>query len=359
MPTRIVALGSTAQKNRIGRAFSLWLTARAAGIPFQYYCVDDGPVWAPLRDHREFLADVVTAPDLAALEHTVGAALSHDAALLVCKPRPELLRLSRKLAGDTPVVVDIDDPELLDPWGGASMILRAKRIVRVGPSHFRFGWARRTVTTMSVITSNPLLQEIYGGTVVPHVRDVSTTPSPELRTGRAFTIGFIGTPRDHKGIDNIRAAAARLARTREIRLCITAAKPAHAQPWEEWLGETSLSEGRKLLESCGAVAIVSRSGVWGDLQLPVKLIDAMSAAVPAVITARPPLLWAAAGSALVVRDDSVDDLHDAFALLAEDRALAAALADAACRRAREVFTPAAAAPQLATALKTAHALRER
>ncbi len=353
----IVAVGSTTRRNRIGRAYSLWLTARAADVDFRYYCIDDGPVWEPLREHDEFLADVVPLPDLASLERSVRNAFGDGSTLLVCKPRPELLRLARNVAATDRVIVDVDDPELLDPWGGASLLLRAKRIVRVGPSHFRFGWARRVVKTMHVITSNPLLQQIYGGIVVPHVRDAAEPPAARAPRTKPFTIGFVGTPRDHKGIDQIRAAAAGLAGAREVRLCVTAPPPSDARPWEEWLGETSLADGRKLLERCDAVAIVSSPGVWGDLQLPVKLIDAMSAGVPAVITARPPLLWATGGAAIVVRDDSVLDLQNAFRLLADDPVLANAIASAAWMRAKQTFTPEATAPHLLSAVERATAAR--
>ncbi len=353
VPARIVALGSTRRKNRIGRAFSLWLTAREAGIPFTYFCVDDGPIWEPLRDHDDFLSDVRTVRDHNELERAVKEAATPGAVLLVCKPRPELLRLAMRLHVDMPVIVDIDDPELLDPWQGSPLMLRAKRIIRQGPSQFRFGWARRAVRQLHVITSNPLLQDIYGGVVVPHVREV-TGPATRARVQPGpFTIGFIGTPRDHKGLDEIRAATEQLARTRSVRLCVTAPAPADAYDWEEWLGETSLTEGRKLLEQCDAVPIVSRAGVWGDLQLPVKLIDAMAAGVPAVITGRAPLLWATGGAALVVRDDSVSDIRDAFALLADDHVLASAVADAASRRARELFSPAAASINLEHAIRIA------
>jgi glycosyltransferase involved in cell wall biosynthesis len=199
---------------------------------------------------------------------------------------------------------------------------------------------------MNVITSNPSLQERYGGVVVPHVREVGGPPRRRCRTTEPFTVGFIGTPREHKGLEEIRAATAHLARKRDVRLCITASPPADARPWEHWVGETSLAEGRKLLEQCDAVAVVSRPGVWGDLQLPVKLIDAMAAGVPAVITARAPLLWAAGGAAVVVRDESVSDLRDALSMIADNSPLAEALANTAWRRARELFTPAAAAAHL-------------
>jgi glycosyltransferase involved in cell wall biosynthesis len=353
MRPHIVALGSTTRRNRIGRAYSLWLTAREAGIEFQYFCIDDGPVWEPLRDHDAFLADIHPARDLAQLERDVDAATRSNSTLLVCKPRPELLRLALRKRSKTAILVDIDDPELLDPWGGSSLVLRAKRIARFGPAQFRFGWARRVVKSMNVITSNPMLHEIYGGTIVPHVREIGEPPVPRAARATPFTIGFVGTPREHKGLVEIRAASAELARARDVRLCITATKPVDARPWEEWVGETSLADGRRLLARCDVTPIVSRPGVWGDLQLPVKLIDAMAAGVPAVVTARPPILWAAGDTATIVRDGSVSELEDAFALIADNPNVASSLAVAAWKRACELFSPAAAASGLVSAISAA------
>ena len=110
MRSSVIAVGSTTQRNRIGRVFSLWLTARAAGLRFQYIGIDDGPVWEPLREDAEFLADVRTGQDLADVERQVVAASGADSIVFVCKPRPELLRLGEKLARSQPVIVDIDDP---------------------------------------------------------------------------------------------------------------------------------------------------------------------------------------------------------------------------------------------------------
>jgi len=359
MRRRVIAIGSSTGRNRVGRVYSLWLTARAAGLEFRYVTLEDGPMWEPLREHEEFLADVRTAPDLADVERQVADAAGPDAIVMVCKPRPELVRLGRKLAGSLPVVVDVDDPELLDPWGDASLLLRAKRVVRLGPSRVRFRWAHRAVRTMNVVTSNPLLQDVYGGGLVPHVREVAAGPTRRPPRSAPFVVGFIGTVREHKGIRELRTAVATLARRREVRLRLTAPPPADAFPWEDWVGPTTLERGRELLESCHAVAIVSRPGVWGDLQLPVKLVDAMASGIPAVTTARPPMLWAAGGSTIVVRDDGVDDMAAAFSLLAEDPDLANALGAAAWRRACSTFTPAAAAPALVDAIERSEAEHRR
>jgi glycosyltransferase involved in cell wall biosynthesis len=359
MSIRIVALGSTTRRNRIGRTYSLWLTARAANIPFLYIGIDDGPIWEPLRDNEAFLADVRTASDVADLEQQVARELGPDTVLLVCKPRPEILRVALKLERSAPVLVDVDDPELLDPWIDNSLILRLKRVLRTGPSKFRFGWARRVVAKMDIITSSPSLQERYGGVVVPHVREDEAHPRTRDGSDGQFRVGFVGTPRNHKGVPQLRAAVAVLAQQRDVRLCITAPPPEDAQPWEEWIGYTSLEGGRRVLDGSDAVALVSQPGIWGELQFPVKLVDAMLGELPVVITPRAPLLWAMGGTGLVVADGSVDEIVSALARLADDPDFARELARAARQRALGMFTPAAAAPHLREAVERVHAKRTR
>jgi hypothetical protein len=359
MRSQVIALGSTTRRNRIGRAFSLWMTARQAGLRFRYVSIDDGPLWEPLREHEDFSSDIRVATDMTDLERKVAAEVGPDSVLVVCKPRPELLLLAQKLARSVPVVVDIDDPELEVGWGTTSLRSRVALVARYGPSRFRFGRAKRTVKRMHVITSNPALQALYGGEIVPHVREAVGRLTLDSRREAAFTVGFIGTPRLHKGIDEVRAATKTVATRRAIRLRVTAPPPGDAQPWEDWVGATSMDEGLRLLEKCDAAAIVSRPGPWGDLQVPVKLVDAMHAGVPTVITPRAPLLWAAGGSSIVVPDDCVSELSNAFTLLADDSHLGNALRTAAVRRARALFTPAAAAPHLLAAIDQAEADRHR
>jgi glycosyltransferase involved in cell wall biosynthesis len=329
------------------------MTARAAGLEFRYVGVDDGPLWEPLREHEEFRSDVRVATDMADLERQVAGEIGPDTALMVCKPRPELLSLGRKLARSAPVTVDIDDPELEVGWGATRLRSRAALVARYGPSRFRFRWAKRAVRQMQVITSNPVLQDLYGGEIVPHVRDVVPRSRLHHRGVAPFTVGFVGTPRPYKGINELRMAMAELARERPARLRITAPPPNDARPWEDWVGATSMDEGRRLLECCDTVAVVSHAGSWGDQQVPVKLIDAMHAAVPTVITPRPPLLWAAGGTSVVVADGRTSEITTAFRVIADDVGLANALGAASQQHAREMFTPKAAAPHLLAALDRA------
>ena len=308
-------------------------------------------MWEPLRDHEEFLACVRTAPDLAELERVLTADLGPDTTVLVCKPRPELVRLARGIEHVAPVIVDIDDPELLDPWGDATMLVRAKRIARNGRTPYRFGWTRRAVRSMHVITSNPLLQELYGGHLVPHVRVAASAPEGRATSDDVFRIGFVGTLREHKGVTELRAATAELARRRDVRLSITAPAPPDAFP-VGGLGRAHEPRGGQ-----GAARRVRRGRdrvAPGRLGRPPAPREAHRRDGRGRPDRRHRPTRRCSGPPAAPRSSSATaphaDMAEALALLADDVRLASTIATAAWRRACDAFTPAAAAPMLLEAV---------
>ena len=117
--------------------------------------------------------------------------------------------------------------------------------------------------------------------------------------------------------------------------------------------------GRRVLAGSDAVAILSQPGIWGELQFPVKLVDAMLGSMPVIITPRASLLWAMGGTGVVVPDGSVDEIVAALTRLADDTAFARELGAAARQRALGMFTPAAAAPHFREAVERVHVKRTR
>src|SRR5262249_4672677 len=163
---------------------------RSAGLDFRYLGIDDGPLWEPLREHEMFRSDVRVVADIADLERQAVHEIGSDSVGLGCKPRPEVLALGRKLGRWGPGGGVMRDPEL--GWGATKLRSRAALIARYGPSRFRFRRAKRTVKQMHVITSNPSLQDLYGGEIVPHVREVTARSGTQASSGSLFTVGFIG-----------------------------------------------------------------------------------------------------------------------------------------------------------------------
>jgi glycosyltransferase involved in cell wall biosynthesis len=129
-------------------------------------------------------------------------------------------------------------------------------------------------------------------------------------------VAFIGTNRPHKGIKQLRGAVAELAAV-GFRLVITDAAPSDAREWEEWIGPTTLKRGLEIVHGCDIVATPSLRQPYAFGQVPVKLIDAMLAARPVVVSHVGPMPWAVGNGGILVKPGSQQSLVRALKRLAD------------------------------------------
>ncbi len=286
---RLLLLTPNLDNNSLGRTWCLWLLARHLGHEVQVASVKGEQVWPPLAGtafadlcHRVAPVGRDGRPDPAVVE------LARWSDLLVAvKPVENSFGLGRVLAAQTgrPLLLDVDDPDIevrttWRPW--------AQRVPRrlLQPRYRRLTALKRHALRTPTTVSNPELQRIYGGVLVPHVRPSAPGPDPAPATTAEVagppgsggtpgsegtpgttTVRFVGSPRGHKGVEQLRAAVARLA-PRGFRLEVTAPAPADAAPWEAWLGTTSLEEGRELVRTADVVAVPSLPGGWSPPSSP-------------------------------------------------------------------------------------------
>ncbi|WP_447925737.1 glycosyltransferase family 4 protein [Georgenia muralis] len=163
----------------------------------------------------------------------------------------------------------------------------------------------RLARTLPTTVSNPVLAGLYGGPLIPHVRDSGPQGRPHVR--EAPVIAFVGSVKPHKGIDLLRGAVAQLSRY-GYRLVITGEAPNDARPWEDWVGVTSFEDGLQLVGDADIVALPSLYSPWARGQLPAKLIDAMLLERAVVVSDVGPLRWAVDDTGLVVRPGHAADL---------------------------------------------------
>jgi glycosyltransferase involved in cell wall biosynthesis len=193
--------------------------------------------------------------------------------------------------------------------------------------------------------SNTLLQGIYGGHWVPHVRDHGawTSNAESLAADAAPRVLFGGAPRGHKGLPTL-IAAWNLIRHRTAVLHL-----AVPDPDDEFLKgvlKTANDQSRVRVTAHGfdemprvvgsaAVVVIPQDNARGAVgQLPAKLLDAMAAGRPIVATdVGDTVRWLPDGAGLVVSPGSPAALADGIDYLLAHPDEAAAMG----ARAREHF----------------------
>ncbi|GAB2691612.1 glycosyltransferase [Thalassiella azotivora] len=341
---RLLLLTPNLDNNSLGRTYCLWLLARHLGYDVRVASVTGERVWAPLagtafaQDCRRVPAPVDGRPGT-----EVGELARWSDLLVAVKPVENSFGLGLALREELgrPLLLDVDDPDIEVrttwlPWYERL----ARRVLR--PRYRRLLRLKEEALRTPTLVSNPGLQAVYGGSVVPHVRPAA--PYRERATTGTPVVRFVGSPRGHKGLDVLRVAVGRLA-DRGFRLEVTADAPADAAPWETWLGTTTLERGRELVASADVVAVPSLSGGWAPLQLPAKLVDAMMAGAAVVASDVGPIAWALDGTGLLVRPGDVDGLTAALASLT-DPARREELGRRAHERALATFSVESVAPVL-------------
>lgn len=344
---RVLLVTPNFENNSLGRTYCLWLLCRELGWPARVVGVKGTGIWEPLAG-SEMAADCrVPAPGTTRADIVRGLRADVEWSDVVISVK--VLGTSLGVALDLvrgvprPLVADIDDPDVevrttWRPWRE-----RLPRLVLSGRHRARERELRalkRTVADLPRIVSNPVLQRMYGGVIIPHVRQPE--PQGPAGTSTAPIVRFVGSPRAAKGVDTLREAVARLA-DKGYRLGITATPPADARPWEEWYGTTSLAEGRRLVATADIVALPSTTGGYSRAQLPAKLMDAMIQGRAVVATDLEPIRWALDDPSLLVEPGSVDSLTRALLAL-RDPAVRDEIGHRLRDRAIEHFTVQANAP---------------
>lgn len=329
------------ENNSLGRTYCLWLLARHLGWSVRTVGVRGRTLWSPVAEGA-FAESCHVLSDLDDEGRRRGLAEAAEWAdvVIAVKPLPSSLGIAIPVARQSsrPLVVDIDDPDIEYRLRWQPFRRRVKqRLTGVRSDLLRLKDAAATLPTM---VSNPVLQQTYGGIVIPHVRPLP--PTPTYRDGADIIVRFVGTLQDHMGIDLLRESVARF-HGRGVTLELTGPAPRDAAPWERWLGRTSLAEGHDLVASADVVVLPSRPRSWSLGQLPAKLVDAMILGRPVIASDLAPIRWALGGTGLLVPPDDVDALFAALQSLRNPERRRA-LGTEAHRRALELFTVEAVAP---------------
>src|SRR5207245_10342163 len=141
----------------------------------------------------------------------------------------------KRLGGRRPLLLDIDDWEV-------GFFLRSGVLGAVGralnlanPTGLPWTWLMERLRWMAhgITVASRFLERRFGGTLIPHVRDTDAwdpgrydraAARAALGIGAERVVMFLGTPRGHKGVDDLVEAVG--ATAPDVRLLLLGADPA-------------------------------------------------------------------------------------------------------------------------------------
>lgn len=278
---------------------------RIIGFLFEKY---GSSLWEPLKNSSIPLHIYRgnSFPDFNRILNSI--ALENKADLIiVSKPRlPSMqLGLIMKSIYNLPLILDIDDYEIA--FVKDSGFRKSDLMVPYGGTWTRYS-ERLIDYAENIFVSNIALQEKYGGTIIPHVRDEEIFfPQLYNRKQRRKELGlpvddkivlFLGTPRKHKGLLKLLEGVKQCGDP-SYKLCIIGSFP--DQELKEYMqsmgGESLLLLPDQPFEDIASNTVIAdlvcilqdQDSEIARYQLPAKVIDAIAMAVPVLATPIRPL----------------------------------------------------------------------
>jgi len=262
----------------------------------------------------------------------------------------------KRLAGRRPLLLDIDDWEV-GFYLGSGFWGTVGRALNLGnPSGLPWTWLCERLTALAdgVTVASRFLQQRFGGTLIPHVRDTDAW-KPEgasraagrrvLGVGSRRVVMFLGTPRDYKGLDDLAAAVASLDRD-DVALAVVGSS-ADSAAGRRILGQcptaalvpwVPFEKVPTLLSAADVVAVPQRDTSDTLGQVPAKIFDAMALGRPVVSTRVSMIPEILDGCGLLVEPGDVSGLAAAIRSLLDDSARAESLGALARERCVERYS---------------------
>ena len=292
--------------NAFGRA---GLLARALS---RFYDVEiigpsrSGGIWAPMAkigvavnkfEWRRY-------PEFFKIKKNIIDAIDGDV-ILASKLMPTSfgIGLQKKYSSGKPLVLDIDDWELgffyhSDFWGKVGRFLNISN-----PNGLPYVWRMERLVghADAVSVSNRFLQKKFGGALLPHCRDTEILNplkfnAADVKEKMGFVekkiLMFLGTPRPHKGIDDLLQGFKKIDNP-ELNLVIIGVEnkqeflkgiDASVKDRVTVMPKTPFDKLAKNLSAADIIVIPQRRTSDSIGQIPARLFDAMAMAKPILAT---------------------------------------------------------------------------
>lgn len=338
MTKRISILAPNLSQNNLGRAYLL-----ARVLQRNYETEILGPVfqeriWPPVDDG---LVPYITAPGrnfpmFFGSIHQLNQKISGDIVYAV-KPRLTSygIGLLHKRRYNKPLILDIDDWDYHGEYNISRWQRGLRSIARLpNPySHAYLGLMARYIPQADAITVvSTHLQERFGGVLVTHGRDTDSL-NPNLFDRQSlresfdltnkFVLMFLGTPREHKGIEDVLNAMAGIDNPNLCFMVVgvdkndpyTAVLQSYQEPRLKLVGMQPWAAIPEFIAMADVIVLAQRALPFTQAQIPAKVFDGMAMAKPTVATAVSDLPQILENCGLIVPPQDIAALQHAIETL--------------------------------------------
>ncbi|MEK6647559.1 MAG: glycosyltransferase [Candidatus Firestonebacteria bacterium] len=281
--------------------------------------------------------------------------------IYICKPFFVNLipGLIQKFFFKKPLILDIDDWELglsKESYIKLSLLKKIKNFlssIKAYYSYWNIFFVEKLIPLADEITvSNSFLQKKFGGTIIPHIKNTEIF-NPEhfdrnnLRKKIGIkdekVIGFIGTPREHKGIENLINAISIITNKNLLLLLVGLDNSKYNKQLRTMIEEKLRHHKFKIFSeqpiaklpeflAISDIIVIPQKYNWATKgQVPAKLFDAMAMAKPIIATDVGDMPQILENCGIIVKADDISALAKKIIFLSEN----SEFADSLGKKARE------------------------
>jgi glycosyltransferase involved in cell wall biosynthesis len=303
--------------NCFGRA---WLLAKILQKPYDVELIGPafGPnIWEPLRNACNFETKILKGNLNGHFEFKKMLHLVSGDVIYASKPLLASFGVGivKKIITRKPLILDIDDWELGVGKEFYDSLIWPKKIndfvlsiSKWRSRHYKVILNRLVWLANAVTVSGKTLQKKYGGTIISHGRDINTFNQKRFNKAKLkkkylsekaqnlHTIGFIGTPRPHKGLEDLINAIAVLDNENILLMIVGLGEDSYCRSLKTKIQNSNLKERVALfpeqpfdrlpefLSIADLIVIPQRRRPISYGQVPAKIFDAMAMAKPIIAT---------------------------------------------------------------------------
>lgn len=374
---RVSILTPDLSSNCLGRAYLLaHLLERNHSVEIIGPELGNG-IWGPLRDEYDYKR-IGTSSMVYEFPWKVPRLTEQITGDVVYASKPKTtsfgVGLLYSISRDIPLVLDIDDWEVGFVYGESHPLVahlkNIENMVDMRSVHYTWFLERLRRLSDGITVSNGFLKEKFGGEVIYHARDTDRFDPSRFDKYRCRSelglpddktiVMFSGTPRPHKGVDDLIKGVKQLDREDIVLVVVGAHDSPYVDELKRLSGEQVIFRAQqpfdhlpKWIAAADIITIPQKKSQSTKGQLPAKVFDAMAMAKPIIATGVSDLPQILDGCGIVIEPGSPPAIATAINQFVDQSEERKELGQKARERCINKYSYDAIAPRLNRAIELA------